>query len=119
MLRVAGLRMEILFSAGDNPDDWNDSKRLVRRHNAQRAKLIRRRLDELRATPSLDIMRSLPGRCHELKGDRAGQLSLDLDGPCRLLFTPVGDPPPKKPDGGLDWTQVTAVVVLGVEDTHE
>lgn len=111
--------MEILFSTGDDPDDWNDMRRLMRRHNTQRAKLIRRRLDDLRAADTLQVMRNLPGRCHELKGDRAGQLSLDLDGPYRLLFRPADEPPPAKPDGGMDWIQVRAVVVLGVVDTHE
>ena len=28
------------------------------------------------------------------------------------------DPIPLKDDGGLDWTQVTKVRILGVEDTH-
>ena len=111
--------MEILFPTDDDPRDWNDSKRLVRRHNSQRAKLIRRRLDDLKAAPTLEVMRNLPGRCHELKGDRAGQLSIDLDGPYRLLFVPAHNPVPKKPDGGLDWTQVTAVILVGVVDTHE
>jgi proteic killer suppression protein len=48
-------------------------------------------------------MRSLPGRCHELHGDRAGELSLDLDHPYRLLFRPTADPGPGS-GGGLDWT---------------
>lgn len=111
--------MEILFPSDDDPRDWNDSKRLVRKHNLQRAKLIRRRLDDLKAAPTLEVMRSLPGRCHELKGDRAGQLSMDLDGPYRLLFAPAHNPVPKKSDGGLDWTHVTAVMLVGVVDTHE
>lgn len=87
-------------------------------YNTQRAKLIRRRLDDLRAVETLEVMRNLPGRCHELKGNRAGQLSLDLDGPNRLIFVPYHDPIPKKPDGGLDWNGVTVIKVLGVEDTH-
>lgn len=111
--------MEILFPIGGDPRDWNELKRLVRRHNHQRAKLIRRRLDDLRAAASLEVMRNLPGRCHELKGDRAGQLSLDLDGPYRLLFRPAQEPPPEKPDGGLDWKQVVTVIILGVVDTHD
>lgn len=111
--------MEITFPVGSEPADWNETKRLVRRHNAQRAKLIRRRLDELRAAPSLDVMRRLPGRCHELKGDRAGQLSIDLDGPYRLLFSPAHNPIPSKMDGGMDWTKVTAIVLVGVVDTHD
>ena len=111
--------MEILFPIGDDPDDWNLMKRLVRRHNTQRAKLIRRRLDDLRAAKTLEIMRSLPGRCHELKGDRVGELSLDLDGPYRLLFRPSHNPVPAKPDGRLDWSLVAAIIVVGVVDTHD
>lgn len=40
----------------------------------------------MRAAPTLEAMRNLPGRCHELRGNRGGQLSIDLDGPYRLLF---------------------------------
>jgi hypothetical protein len=64
-------------------------------------------------------MRNLPGRCHELREDRAGQLSLDLDHPYRLIFEPADNPIPLKPDGGIDWKKVTAIRIIGVEDTHE
>jgi plasmid maintenance system killer protein len=111
--------MEIVFAPGEEAAEWNDSKRLVRRHNTQRAKLIRRRLDDLRAAAALQVMRTLPGRCHELKGKRAGQLSVDLDGPYRLIFKPAHNPAPQKADGGLDWEQVTAIVLIEVVDTHE
>jgi plasmid maintenance system killer protein len=111
--------MEILFNNAEDAAVWNDSKRLMRSHGAARTKLIRRRLDDLRAAPNLSVMRSLPGRCHELKGDRAGQLSVDLDGPYRLIFNPAHTPHPVKPDGGLDWQQVTAIVLIGVVDTHD
>jgi len=111
--------MEILFPIDDDPGEWNETKRLMRKHNAQRAKLIRRRLDDLRAAASLDVMRTLPGRCHELKGDRAGELSLDLDGPYRLIVCPANNPVPVKEDGGLDWKGVTRIILIGVVDTHE
>jgi proteic killer suppression protein len=111
--------MEILFPSDDDPDDWNNTKRLVQHHNVQRAKLIRRRLDDIRAATDLDIMRKLPGRCHELKGNRKGQFSLDLDGPYRLIFRPTQNPAPTLSDGGLDWKKITAVTILGVVNTHE
>src|SRR5712691_7017909 len=100
--------MNIVFPVGDDPGDWNDTKRLQRIHGAQRAKLIRRRLDDLKAAPHLQVMRQLPGRCHELKGNRAGQLSVDLDGPYRLVFSSAHDVMPEQADGGLDRTVVTA-----------
>jgi len=111
--------MEIRFPSGDHPDEWNDTNRLIRAHNVQRAKLIRRRLDDLRAAPNLEVMRRLPGRCHELKGNMSGHLSVDLDGPYRLIFQPANNLIPRKEDGGLDWKHVTAISLAGVMDTHE
>lgn len=111
--------MEIVFESAALADECNDFDRLVRKHNRQRAKLLRRRLDDLHAAPALSAMRNLPGRCHELKGDRSGQLSVDLDGPYRLLFWPNHNPVPARTDGGLDWAKVTAIVILGVVDTHD
>ena len=56
---------------------------------------------------------------HELtKGKRSGKLSVDLDHPYRLIFIPDHDPVPRRDDGGLDWSQVTTIKIVGVEDTH-
>lgn len=99
--------------------EYNDSKRMRKRHGVARAKLLRRRLDDLKAADNLLVMRALPGRCHELKGDRKFQLSLDLDGPYRLIFTVANIPIPLKPDSGLDWARVTAVLIREVVDTHD
>lgn len=63
-------------------------------------------------------MKLVHPRCHEMKGDRAGQISLDLDGPYRLFVVPAASPPPTKDDGGLDWPRVTAICVIAVEDPH-
>jgi signal transduction histidine kinase len=67
---------------------------------------------------TLADLRNVPGRWHELTEDRKGQISVDLDGPYRLILVPVGDEI-CKPDGGLDWNLIQAVCVQGVEDTHE
>nr|WP_061431981.1 hypothetical protein [Microcystis aeruginosa] len=67
----------------------------------------------------LEEMRSLPGRCHELLHNCAGQLSLDLVHPLRLIFEPANIPIPQKADGGIDWKKVTAVVIIGIVDTHD
>jgi plasmid maintenance system killer protein len=112
--------LDITFKSHKLEKEYNDLSLLVRHHGAVQAKLLRRRLDELRAVDSLKDMRSLPRpRCHELKGNLAGKLSVDLDGPYRLILEPANEPKPLKDDGGLDWSRVTAVRVLGIEDTHE
>ncbi|GAA6617961.1 type II toxin-antitoxin system RelE/ParE family toxin [Scytonema sp. NUACC26] len=99
--------------------ECNDQRLLEKNHGSVRAKRIRLRLDALRDANVLEDMRNLPGRCHELLYDRTGQLSLDLDHPYRLIFEPANEPIPTTSDGGIDWTKITAVRILGVEDTHE
>lgn len=111
--------MNIVFKDNRFEKECNNQRLLEKQHGTDRAKRIRRRLDDLRAANVLEDMRNLPGRCHELLHDRSGQLSLDLDHPYRLIFEQANEPIPTKPDGGLDWTKVTAVMILGVENTHE
>ena len=112
--------MDILFRSKKLQKECNDSVKLKRRYGERQARLIRQRLDELQAAPALEIMRSLlQARCHELKANRLGQLSVDLDHPYRLVFVVANDPVPRKADGGLDWNEVTAIEIIGVEDTHE
>jgi len=85
----------------------------------KQAHKLKVRLMELRAAASLaEISKVPPPRCHELAGERRGQLSVDLDHPFRLIFIPADDPLPAKPDGGLDWAGVTAVEILEIADTH-
>lgn len=111
--------MVILFKTAKLEKECNNENLLVKRFGALRAKLLKRRLNELQAATSLDVLRSLPqSRGHELKGNRKGQLSVDLDHPYRLIFEPADNPIPKKSDGGLDWNKVTKVRIIGVEDTH-
>jgi proteic killer suppression protein len=43
---------------------------------------------------------------------------MDLDHPYRLIFEAANDPIPRKEDGGLDWMKISAIVIIGVEDTH-
>lgn len=111
--------MEIIFASTKLEKECNQEKLLIRRYGPERAKLISRRLDEIRAADSIQVLGTLPQvRCHELKAARAGQISVDLKHPYRLLFEPAHQPVPRKPDGGMDWAKITAVRILEVEDTH-
>jgi proteic killer suppression protein len=100
--------------------EFCDIKLLRRRWGEEQSKLIARRLGELRAADNLEVIRTLPQlRAHELKGNRAGQISLDVKQPYRLLIVPDHEETPRKQDGGLDWQEITKVKILGVEDTHD
>ena len=112
--------MRISFKTKKLSKELTTDKGLAKR-GARQAALIKRRLVLLEAATFLADLGppyAGPARCHELKGNRVGQLSVDLDHPFRLLFIPDHKPPPTRPEGGLDWSQVTAVTIIGVEDTH-
>ena len=112
--------MEIVFKEEKFRKECNNFNLLQKKHGLNRAKLINRRLNNLRGADTLEVMRNLSGRCHELKGDRSGQISIDLDGPYRLFFQPIkNNSELKKSDGSLDWTKVIGIKVLGVGDPHE
>ena len=94
----------------------NEAQKALGRKMANK---LQQRLMELQAADCLeDISRVPPPRCHQLTGNRAGQLSVDLVHPYRLLFIPANDPIPKLDDGGLDWSRVTEVEIIGIVDTH-
>jgi len=74
----------------------NSHKEMQKTYGAARAKKLQQRLMELRAADHLgQISRVPPPRCHEMTGDRQGQLSVDLDHPYRLIFVPDNNPIPK------------------------
>jgi len=111
--------MEISFRTSKLAKLCSSKKEMQRRWGALRAGRVEQRLQEMQAVDNLGDLSTLPAaRCHELSGDRKGQLAVDVGHPDRLVFRPTEDPPPRKPDGGLDWQAVTSVTVLEVVDYH-
>ena len=110
--------MEVSFPTSRMQKRCSEEKAL-QKHWGKNARKLKQRLMELRAATTLrDIGRTPPARCHELKGKRKGQLSVDLEHPYRLIFKPDHSPLPRRKDGGLDWESVTKVMVIDVVDTH-
>lgn len=96
-----------------------DPKRAKKELGEQQAKRLLARLADMQAASTLAELKMLhSGRLHPLTGDRLGQLSLDLVHPYRLIFVPDHEPIPRLEDGGLDWSRITSVCVLGIENTH-
>ena len=113
--------MEVSFQNRKLGERCCSMQKLQRAYGDTQARLVARRLVVLRAAANLGEFwppYKQPERCHELKGDRAGQLAMDLVQPSRLLFKPAHNPVPQQPAGGLDWRQVTAITIIGVEDYH-
>ena len=110
--------MNILFSTQRLQRQLSDQRQLQRLWGQDGATRVTLRLQQLAAAEALDDMRQLPGRCHELAGDRAGQLAVDVHRGHRLVFRPTADPPPAKADGGLDWAAVDSVTIVEIVDYH-
>ncbi|HET6383852.1 MAG TPA: killer suppression protein [Armatimonadota bacterium] len=83
-----------------------------------RAKIVGRRLDQMRLSRSLKAFSLVHPRCHPLIGNRAGQWSADLDGPYRLIFEIAVDPVPMDDYGSIDLDKVQKVRIIDVADTH-
>lgn len=111
-------RVDVLFASSKLQKTCSTRGLLMKRFGDVGAKKIELRLQQLRAVATLEDMRHLPGRCHELSGDLAGMLAIDVHHPHRLILRPAAEPPPLKADGGLDWASVEAVVITDVIDYH-
>lgn len=110
--------MEIQFANRKLERVLNEQKRLVQEYGS-RAKLIRQRLDELRAADSLAVMRTLPSAdCHPLTGNRKGQYAVNVGHPFRMVFLPINDPLPEREHGGLDEAKVTIIEIQEIVDYH-
>jgi proteic killer suppression protein len=66
-----------------------DKAYAVRKMGQRRAEIYLDRINDLQGAADLDSLKNVPGRYHELVGNRAGQWACDLDHPYRLIFKPV------------------------------
>ena len=112
------MQMEIEFISSKLLRIFNEEQLLMKTYGAERSKKIKMRIASLLTATTLEDMRNVPGRCHELTGNLAGKLAMDLDGPYRLIFEPANVPLPIREDGGLDWKLVTSVRIREVKDYH-
>jgi len=93
--------------------------REVAKSFGQLARKINQRLKDLTDADNLAIMRTIPAaRCHELTGDRKGELAVDVSENYRMIFEPSQDPMPKNDEGGLNWEEVTKIQINEIEDYH-
>jgi len=66
-----------------------------------------------------DVSNLVAGHPHPLRGQRAGQFSVRLDGGRRLVFEPGHPPPPVRKDGSIAWEQVRSVRIVYIGDYHD
>lgn len=94
-----------------------DARQAKRRLGEKGFEKLKRRLADLRAAANVRLL--VAGRPHPLRGDRAGQFAVDLEGGSRLVFEPANNPVPKDLDGATAWDQVTAIRIVFIGDYHD
>ena len=108
--------MDITFSDKKLEKIVNNDKKLLKEFGKIRAAIIRRRLVQLDDATSLEDLRYLPGKWHELTGDRKGQY---LDQPYRLIFKPREKPIPTDEHGKYIWIGIKGVEVIEIINYHK
>ncbi|HDZ84497.1 MAG TPA: killer suppression protein [Nitrospirae bacterium] len=112
--------MEIYFKTRKLQKICSQEKEMRRALGAKSAAKLGQRLFELQAAESLqEVSYLLPTRCHELTGKEAGQFSVDLEHPYRLLFVPSENPVPRCEDGGIDLSKVKEIEIIAIKDPHK
>ena len=110
--------MKITFSNNKLKKTANDPKRCFREYGQVGGKKLLQRLTDLRDAESMEDVRYLPGRYHELTEDRKGQWACDLQHPYRLIFKPHNDPIPTNDDGQYLWMEISGVEIIEIVDYH-
>ncbi len=83
------------------------------------AQRVSQRLTEIRASPSLAILMTIPkANCHLLTGDKNGEWALDVSHNFRMIFEIAHETIPLNEDGSIDATAVTEIRILKIEDYH-
>lgn len=111
-------RVEISYKSRKLERQLTDPKEMVKSFG-QLARKVNQRLKDLGDADNLATMKTLvASNCHELKGERKGELAVDISVNYRLIFEPKHDPMPQKEDGGLNWVEVTKIRINNIEDYH-
>lgn len=110
--------MKILFADKKLEKLVNDFRNCSRVMGEKLAKLLITRLNALRDAETLEGVRNLLGRFHELVANRKGQWSCDLDHPYRLIFEPLEYPIPQNAHGQYEWIRIRGVNILTITDYH-
>lgn len=95
-----------------------DASFSVQKLGKRRSDLYLQRVSDLFAAETLEDVRFLPGRYHELTGNRKGQWACDLDQPYRLIFEPHEDPIPTNENGQYVWLEIKGVEIIDIDNYH-
>jgi hypothetical protein len=101
--------MEIWFADREVAAACCCLERLRARWGPDGGRRVGRRLQQMKAAPTLAALRSLPGRCRRCDG-RDGDWMIDVDGVATIVFRP--DPDTDDHDGSRIIVRATVISVI-------
>ena len=111
--------MKITFNNKKLEKLVQNERKMVKEFGSLRAAILKKRLTQLEDAATLEAVRFYPGNYHELKNNRKGQWSCDLDQPYRLIFTPHENPIPTNEDGQFIWIEISGIEVIEIINYHK
>ena len=94
-----------------------ESERTARRSLGTRvAERLKRRLADLRAANCVKDL--VAGRPRELRGDRAGQIAVQLGESFQLIFSANHSVPPLLDGVRVDWSRVNRLKIISIESNY-
>lgn len=107
--------MELSFLDVELARFCNDDAMREHRYGAELAAVLRRRLAEIDSATHLADFARLPAARLRLHCNDSRLLLVSLGPRAELHLRPRADPPPRLPDGTLDYADVRAVIVTDVQ----
>ena len=109
--------MQVRFSSERLQKLLSDDKAMTKKYGKDASRTVSIRLAHLVAVSNVAELLQMPGRWHQLLGNRSGQLAADISKSFRLIITSTRNPPTTAA-GSIDWKRVEAVTVLELVDYH-
>lgn len=110
--------MTIKYKTKKLEKQLTDLKELKKKYGTL-ALTVNLRIKQLTNSDTLKVLGTIQAaNCHELSGNLKGSLAVDVSKSYRIIFEPNHEPIPKKADGGLDWSEVTNILITDVLDYH-
>ena len=106
--------MDILFEDKHLEKCATDRGYALKRLGQRRAQNYAVRLMQIDRAVNFEQLRGLPGRYHELVGNRAGQWACDLDQPYRLIFKSNNNGPVVQ----IVWARERVAKIFEIVDYH-
>ena len=105
--------MEIFFHTSRIRKICENDKLAIKKLGDICAKSLRNRLADLEAAETVGEL--LAGNPHPLKGNRKGQIAVNLTGGVRLIFKQNQAPHLNQP---IDWREVREIRIIDIGDYH-